>query len=134
MSMLTISGEGRQIHNPTDDYKGMIHRVFPRLPYHTNTERAATPVVTIQQVRWVMDPNLSIFLLGFESRQPVAFDFILTLVTQYISNNRDRLLHPLNLEIACIRQDGLFNIFGCSYIHKSQIKGVLRDHISPVVD
>ena len=134
MALLTISGEGRQIQNPTDDYKGMIHRIFPRLPYHTNTGSTAPPVHTIQQVRWIMDPNLSLFLIGFVSTHPVEFNFILTLITQYISNNRDRLLHPKNLEIACIRLDGLYNIFGCSYIHKSQIKGILRDHISPVVD
>ena len=80
-----------------------------------------------------MDADLSLFLIGFVSPQPIEFNFILTLVTQYISNNRERLLHPKNTEIACIRHDGLYNIFHCSYIHKSQVKGILRDHISPVV-
>ena len=128
LSLLSIKETGHRVMNPTDDYKGMIHRIFPVFPAASNT----APPVPTSQVRWVMDENLSLFLVGFVSTQPVEYNFILTLITSYISNNRDRLLHPKNMEIAMIRMDGLYNIFGCSYIHKSQMRGLLRDHISPV--
>ena len=136
MSLLTISETGRKVQNPTDDYKVMIHRIFPQFPSGTNTGSTAPPVQTVHQgpsqVKWIMNADLSLFLIGFVSTQPVEFNFILTLITSYISNNRDRLLHPKNMEIACIRLDGLYNIFRVSYIHKCQIKGILREHISPV--
>ena len=127
LALLSIKETGHRVRNPTDDYKGMVRRIFPVFPAAPIT---ASPAPS--QVRWVMDENLSLFLVGFISTQPVEFNFILTLITSYISNNRDRLLHPKNMEIAMVRMDGLYNIFGCSYIHKSQMRGLLRDHISPV--
>ena len=80
-----------------------------------------------------MEEDLSTLLIGFISTQPVEFNYILTRLTSYISINRARLLHPKNLAVACIRLDALYNIFRVSYIHNSQMRGLLRDHVSPVV-
>ena len=143
MKYLTFTDSpSRRVQNPTDDYKVMTNRLYPPSPPGTNTGGTALPgqvaqqepYVSLTQVLWVMNPDLSLFLIGFVSSQPVAYDFILTLVTQYISNNRQRLLHPKNMDIAYIRHDGLYNIFHCSYIHRSQVRGILRDHVSPVVE
>ena len=87
-----------------------------------------------QRIRWKMESSLSIILIGFASPQALEFDYILSLVTGYIATHRNRLLHPLNLEIACIRLDRLFDIFNVSYIHKTQLRGLVRDHVSPVVE
>ena len=137
MSLLTISETGRRVLNPTDSYKIMIHRIFPQyLPPRDDTESAAPPVQAVSplqsQIKWIMEEDLSTLLIGFVSTQPVEFNFILTLLTSYISTNRARLLHPKNLAVACIRLDGLYNIFRVSYIHNSQLRGYLRDHVNPV--
>ena len=143
MENLTFTDSpSRRVHNPTDDYKVMSNRLYPPSPPGVNTGGTAlpgqgaqqNPYVSLPQMLWIMDPDLSIFLIGFVSSQPVAYNFILTLVTQYISNNRQRLLHQKNRDIAYIRHDGLYNIFHCSYIHRSQVRGILRDHVSPVVE
>ena len=129
MSMLTLTDMGRSVLNPTDTYKSIINRIFPQ------QLRLIRPVLPVspQRVKWIMEENLSILLIGFASPQPLEFDYILSLVTGYISANRNRLLHPQNLEIACIRNDPLFNIFGTSFFHKSQLRGLVRDHVSPTV-
>ena len=143
MEYLTFTDSpSRRVQNPTDDYKVMSNRLYPPPSPGINTGGTAPPgqvaqhgpYVRLPQMLWVMDPDLSIFLIGFVSSQPVAYDFILTLVTQYISNNRQRLLHQKNRDIAYIRHDGLYHIFHCSYIHRSQVRGILRDHVSPVVE
>ena len=143
MEYLTFTDSpSRPVQNPTDDYKVMSNRLYPTPSPGINTgsmpppaQVAQTgPYVRLPQMLWIMDPDLSIFLIGFTSSQPVAYDFILTLVTQYVYNNRHRLIHVKNREIAYIRNDGLFHIFHCSYIHRSQLRGILRDHVSPVVE
>lgn len=136
MSMLTLSNTGRAVSNPTDTYKIMIHRIFPQqLSPRDDTRQPLPPVQPVipQRILWTMEENLSTLLIGFISAQPVEFRYILNLVMLYISDNRHRLTHPLNLEIACIRDDPLFNIFGVSYFHRSQLRGILRDHVTPIV-
>ena len=136
ISMLTVSNLGRPVLNPTDSYKILIHRIFPQqLPPRDDTQNSLPPVQAVipQRIRWIMEGNLSSLLIGFISTQPVEFHYILSLMTVYISDNRNRLMHPKNLEITCIRNDELYNIFGVSYIHKSQLRGLVRDHVSPVV-
>ena len=137
--MESPSGEGQ---NTTDDHKGMSTSLYPtpspgistgRMPPPAQVARCG-PYVRLPQMLWVMDQDLSIHLIGFISNQPVAYDFILTLLHQHVYNNRHRLVHVKNREIAYIRNDGLFHIFHCSYIHKSQLRGILRDHVSPVVE
>ena len=143
MEYLTFTDSpSRRVQNPTDDYKVMSTRLYPPPCPGINTGSMPPPAqvaqngpyVRLPQMLWIMDPDLSIFLIGFTSSQPVAYDFILTLVTQYVYNNRQRLVHVKNREIAYIRHDGLFHIFHCSYIHRSQLRGILRDHVSPVVE
>ena len=123
--LIFTDSPSRRVQNPTDDYKVMIHRLYPPFLPGANTEGTAPPGQVAHQgpsqVLWVMNPDLSLFLIGFVSPQPIAFNFVLTLVTQYISNNRQRLLHPKNMDIAYIRHDDLYNIFHCSYIHLSLI-------------
>ena len=135
MSLLTISDQGRRVLNPTDNYKVMLHRIFPQyLP--TRDPENAPPIQTVNPmqsvVKWTMQEDLSVLLIGFVSTEPVEFNAILTLLTNYISTNRSRLLHPLNLSVACIRLDALYNIFRVSYVHNSQLRGYLRDHVNPV--
>ena len=136
MSLLTISESGRRVLNPTDSYKVMIHRIFPQYLPTRDAEGDAPPIQTVSplqsEVKWTMQEDLSILLIGFVSTEPVEFNFILTLLTNYIATNRSRLLHPKNLAVACIRLDGLYNIFRVSYIHNSQMRGYLRDHVNPV--
>ena len=129
MSMLTLTDMGRSVLNPTDGYKSIINRIFPR------QLRLIRPVLPVspQRVRWIMEDTLSILLIGFASPQALEFDYILSLVTGYISANRNRLLHPQNLEVACIKNDRLFSIFGVSFFHKTQLRGLVRDHVSPTV-
>ena len=80
-----------------------------------------------------MERELSLLLIGFVHTEPLEFQFILSQMTLYISNNRDRLTNHKNLEVAYVRHDPLYEIFGVSYIHKSQIRGLLRDHVQPIV-
>ena len=132
----------RPVQNPTDDYKVMSSRLYPTPSHGINTGSMPPPVqvaqtgpyVRLPQMLWIMDPDLSNFLIGFTSSQPVAYDFIMTLVTQYVYNNRYRLIDGKNREIAYIRNDGLFHSFHCSYILRSQLRGILRDHVTPVVE
>ena len=79
-----------------------------------------------------MHQNLSTLLIGYVSDVPVEFNEIVTLLNRYISRNRSRLLHPMNLSVACIRLDPLYAIFRVSFIHHSQVRGYLRDHVNPV--
>ena len=135
MSLLTISDKGRRVSNPTDSFKVMLNRIFPQyLP--TREAENAPPIQAVNPmqsvVKWTMQEDLSILLLGFVSTVPVEFNAILTLLNNYISTNRSRLLHPLNLSVACIRLDALYNIFRVSYVHYSQLRGYLRDHVNPV--
>ena len=135
LSMLVLSHSGRPINNPTENYKILLRRLFPQ--HQTSNEqqgRGQLPIqaVSPQRILWTMDSQLSILLIGYASDQPVEFRFILNLMLLYISDNRATLCHPLNMEIACIRQSPLYQIFGISYIHRSQIRGILRDHVTPV--
>ena len=142
MKNLTYTAYYRRVQNPTDDYKVMTARLYPPPPNDANSVDTTPsiqvaqqgPYVSIPQILWVMSPELSLFLIGYVSSQPVAYDFILSLVTQFISNNRQTLLHPKNMDVAHIRHSGLYNIFHCSYLHRSQVRGILRDHVSPVVE
>ena len=143
MKNLTFTDSpSRRVQNPTDDYKVMTPRLYPPPLHGANSVGTTPPIqvaqqgpyVSLPQILWVMNPDLSLFLIGFVSSQPVAYDFILTMVTQYISNNRHTLLNPKNMDVAHIRNDGLYAIFRCSYIHRSQVRGILRDHVSPVVE
>ena len=135
MSLLTISDEGREVSNPTDSFKVMLNRIFPQ--HQPNREEDnAPPVQAVDPMRsvvkWTMEEDLSILLLGYVSTVPADFNAILSLLNSYISSNRARLLHPLNLSVACIRLDPLYNIFQVSFIHHSQLRGYLRDHVTPV--
>ena len=134
LSLLTISDEGRRSSNPTDSFKVMLSRIFPQHPPTREAEnappiQAVNPIQSV--VKWTMQEELSILLLGFVSTVPVEFNAILTLLNKYISTNKSRLLHPLNLSVACIRLDPLYDIFRVSYIHHSQLRGYLRDHVNP---
>ena len=80
-----------------------------------------------------MDRNLSVLLLGYESTLPVMYNHILTLVTTYITGKRHQLISPRNMEIASIRNDPLYAIFGVSFFHRSQLRGIVRDHVTPVL-
>ena len=135
LSMLVLSHSGRPINNPTENYKILLRRLFPQhLTSNEQQGRGQLPIqaVSPQRILWTMDSDLSILLIGYASDQPVEFRFILNLMLLYISDNRSTLCHPLNMEIACIRQSPLYQIFGISYIHRSQIRGILRDHVNPV--
>ena len=129
MSMLTLTDMGRSVRNPTDGYKSIVNRLYPQ---QLRLIRPVLPV-TPQRIRWKMETSLSILLIGFASPQALEFDYILSLVTGYIATHRNRLLHPQNLEIACIKNDRLFDIFGVSFLHKTQLRGLVRDHVSPTV-
>ena len=134
LSLLTISDEGRKSSNPTDSFKVMLSRIFPHHP-PSREAQDAPPIQAVPPlqpvVKWTMQEQLSILLLGFVSTVPVEFNAILTLLNKYISTNKSRLLHPLNLSVACIRLDPLYDIFRVSYIHHSQLRGYLRDHVNP---
>ena len=135
MSLLTISDEGRRSSNPTDSFKVMLSRIFPQHPTTREAEnappvQAVNPIQSV--VKWTMQEDLSNLLIGYVSTVPVEFNAILTLLNTYISTNRSRLLHPMNLSVACIRLDPLYNIFRVSYVHHSQLRGYLRDHVNPV--
>ena len=135
MGMLILSNSGRAVNNATDSYKIMIRRLFPQQPSPSGEQRhTLLPVqpVSPQRILWTMNGDLSSLLIGFVSVQPVEFRYILNLLMLYISDNRHRLCHPLNLEIACIRNDALYQIFGVSFIHRSQLRGILRDHVNPI--
>ena len=135
LNLITISDDGRRISNPTDSFKVMIRRIFPQqLP--TSEGENAAPIQAVSpmqnEVKWTMTASLSIILIGFVSTEPVEFNAILNLLNNYISRNRSRLLHPQNLAVACIRLDPLYTIFNVSYVHYSQLRGYLRDHVNPV--
>ena len=89
MSLLTISDSGRRVLNPTDRYKVMIHRIFPQYLPTRDAEGDAPPIQTVNplqtEVKWTMQEDLSILLIGFVSTEPVEFNSILTLLTNYIS-------------------------------------------------
>jgi len=135
MSQLTISTEGRRVADATDSFKMMMTRIFPPQPPATDAEHGPPiqEVAPLQsEIRWTMHQNLSTLLIGYVSDVPVEFNEIVTLLNRYISRNRSRLLHPMNLSVACIRLDPLYTIFRVSYIHHSQVRGYLRDHVNPV--
>ena len=135
LGMLTFSNSGRPVNNPSDSHKIMSRRLFPQQPSSSGEQRhTQLPVqaVSPQRILWTMNRDLSSLLIGFVSDQPVEFRYILNLLMLYISDNRHRLCHPLNMEIACIRNDALYQIFGISYIHRSQLRGILRDHVNPI--
>ena len=135
LSMLTLSHTGRSVSNPTDSYKHMVRRLYPQQLSPRDDQRQPVPPVqpvSPQRILWTMEGPLSSLLIGFISVQPVEFRYILNLVMLYISEHRHRLCHPLNLEIACIKDDALFQIFGVSFIHRSQLRGILRDHVTPI--
>ena len=135
LSLLTISDEGRRSQNQTDSFKVMLGRLFPRHPV-TREAEDAPPIQEVNplqsEVKWIMQEDLSLLLLGFVSTVPVEFNAIVTLLNKYISTHRARLLHPMNLSVACIRLDSLYDIFRVSYVHHSQLRGYLRDHVNPV--
>ena len=135
LSLLTISEEGRRSQNQTDSFKIMLNRIFPKHPV-TRETGAATPIEVVHptqsEVKWIMQDNLSLLLLGFISTVPVEFNAIVSLMNKYISTHKARLLHPMNLSVACIRLDSLYDIFKVSYVHHSQLRGYLRDHVNPV--
>ena len=135
LSLLKISDEGRRSQNQTDSFKVMVGRLFPRHPL-TREVDGATPIQEVHplesDVKWVMQEDLSLLLLGFVSTVPVEFNAIVTLLNKYISTHRARLLHPMNLSVACIRLDSLYDIFRVSFVHHSQLRGYLRDHVNPV--
>ena len=135
LSLLTISDEGRRSQNQTDSFKAMVGRLFPRHPV-TRETGGGPPIQEVTPlesgIKWVMQEDLSLLLLGFVSTVPVEFNAIVTLLNKYISTHKARLLHPMNLSVACIRLDSLYDIFKVSYIHHSQLKGYLRDHVNPV--
>ena len=135
LSMLVLKEPGQPISNPTDSYKNLLDRMFPQQPPPAPTIQHHLPEVQVviqDTIRWKLDRDLSILLLGFESTEPVEFQFILDLFTRYISNKRDRLVHPKNLEIAYVRNDPLYAILGVSYIHRSQMRKLITDHVSPI--
>ena len=135
LGMLRLSNSGRAVNNPTDSYKIMLRRLFPQQPSSNGEQRNnQIPVQPVQPQRilWTMSRDLSSLLIGFVSETPVEFRYILNLLMLYISDNRARLCHYLNMEIACIRHDALYSIFGVSYIHRSQVRGILRDHVNPI--
>ena len=143
MEYVTLTNSpSRPVQNPTDDYKSMANRLFPTPSPGINTGSMPPPAsvaqtgpyVRLPRMLWIMDPDLSNFLIGFTSSQPVAYEFIIMLITQYVYNNRYRLIDVKNREVTYIRNDGLFRIFHCSYIHRSQLRGILRDHVTPVVE
>ena len=135
LGQLTISTEGRRMANPTDSFKLLMSRIFPP----QQPARNAGPQPPVQEVhplqsgiRWKMQPALSTLLVGYVYDSPMEFNQIVTLLNSYISRNRARLLHPMNLTIACIRLDPLYAIFNVSFVHFSQVRGYLRDHVDPV--
>ena len=135
LSMLVLSHSGRTVSNPTENYKIMIRRLFPQqLTSSEQQGHSQLPIqaVSPQRILWTMNSNLSILLIGYASDQAVEFRYILNLLMLYISDHRTTLCHPLNMEIACIRQHPLYQIFGISYIHRSQLRGILRDHVNPI--
>jgi hypothetical protein len=134
MAMLKLTNSGRRVSNATDYYKNMVRRIFPQQQPTRNNQRHPVPPVQLspQRILWTMEAPLSSLLIGFVSLQPVEFRYILNLVMLYIAEHRNRLCHPLNLEIACIRDDELFQIFGVSFIHCSQLRGIVRDHVTPI--
>ena len=113
----------------------MLGRIFPKHPAAREAEDAP-PIQEVNplqsEVKWIMQEDLSLLLLGFVSTVPVEFNAIVTLLNKYISTHRARLLHPMNLSVACIRLDSLYDIFRVSYVHHSQLRGYLRDHVNPV--
>ena len=130
MAMLRLNKTGRRVTNATDTYKNMVGRIFPpQQPIGNDLRRA---YISPQRILWTMAAPLNSLMVGFVSTQPVEFRFILQLVMLYIAENRSRLCHPLNSEIACIREDELFPIFQVSFIHCSQLRGLVRDHVNPV--
>ena len=135
LSLLTISDEGRRSQNQTDSFKAMVARLFPRHPLTREVE-GSPPIQEVNplesEVKWIMHEDLSLLLLGFVSTVPVEFNAIVTLMNKYISTHRARLLHPMNLSVACIRLDSLYDIFRVSYVHHSLLRGYLRDHVNPV--
>ena len=134
MGQLTISTEGRRVANPTDSFKIMMTRIFPPQPPARDAEHGppVQEVAPLQEIKWTMQPNLSTLLIGYVSDVPMEFNDIVTLLNRYISRNRARLLHPMNLAVACIRLDPLYTIFRVSFVHHSQVRGYLRDHVDPV--
>ena len=135
LGQLTISTEGRRVANPTDSFKVMLTRIFPPQPPARDAQDGPPiqEVAPLQSdIKWIMHQNLSNILIGYVSDVPVEFNEILTLLNRYISRNRARLLHPMNLAVACIRLDPLYTIFRVSFMHHSQLRGYLRDHVDPV--
>ena len=135
LARMTISGEGRPLRNPSDNFKLLMHRFFPSTPSRDDAGHSLPTVHAVipQNIWWVMDRNLSVLLLGYESTLPVRYDYILSLVTTYITRKRHQLINPRNMEIASIRNDPLYNIFGVSFFHRSQLRGIVRDHVTPVL-
>ena len=135
LSLLTLSHSGRSVANPTDSYKHMVRRLYPQqLSTRVDQSQTTPPVEPVppQRILWTMEAPLSSLLIGFVSVQPVEFRYILNLVMLYISDHRQTFCHPMNLEIAYIKDDELYQIFNTSFIHKSQLRGILRDHVTPV--
>lgn len=130
MEMLRLNKTGRRVTNATDNYKTMVGRIFPQ--QQTNRDSHRHVQLSPQRILWTMEAPLSSLMMGFVSTQPVEFRFILNLVILYIADRKSRLCHPLNPEIACIREDELFPIFQVSFIHCSQLRGLVRDHVSPI--
>ena len=132
---LTISTEGRRMNNPTDSFKLLMTRIFPppepaRSAGHQRPVQEVHPLQSV--IRWRMQPALSSLLVGYVYDSPMEFNQIVTLLNSYISRNRARLLHPMNLTIACIRLDPLYALFNVSYVHFSQVRGYVRDLLDPV--
>ena len=135
LGQLTISTEGRRVANPTDNFKLMMTRIFPPQPPARDAghQPPVQEVAPLQSgIKWKMQPNLSTLLIGYVYDVPMEFNSIVTLVNRYISRNRARLLHPMNLAVACIRLDPLYAIFRVSFVHYSQVRGYVRDHVDPV--
>ena len=135
LGQLTISTEGRRMANPTDSFKLLMSRIFPpqQPPRNAGPQPPVQEVHPLQSgIRWKMQPALSTLLVGYVYDSPMEFNQIVTLLNSYINRNRARLLHPMNLTIACIRLDPLYAIFNVSFVHFSQVRGYLRDHVDPV--
>ena len=136
MAMLTISSMGRQPFNTTDQYKTLLGKLFPSQATQRISSQNSLPLIQVvppQRVLWTMSSRLSTVLLGYASTQPVQYGHIVSLAMLYVSNHRTRLTDPRNPEIACLQNDELFNVLQISYIHISQMRGVLRDHVDPII-
>ena len=135
LARMTISGVGRPLRNASDNYKHLVRRFFPSNPSRNEGAHALPTVHAVipLNIWWVMEKNFSVLLLGYESTLPARYDYILSLVTAYITRKRNQLLNPRNLEIASIKHDPLYNIFGVSFFHRSQLRGIVRDHVTPVL-